>query len=191
MMRCSLCGHRYAKEARYTAFIVAPPRTDRTISVPSITAHIVRSWSSSSGKCGQSGVNNNTYTQGSAPPHPELRSRAPLARKTRTYQATLNVSEPNIAMSSAVAICPLTRLSRAATSRLRGFRAKKKRSRADSSPRYRRNIMKNKDHENGERPGPLIFTVPAYGFVMDLDVRKSNVNRRESNCWRMVDHYLL
>jgi hypothetical protein len=28
--------------------------------------------------------------------------------------------------------------------------------------------MNNKDQENGERTGPLIFTVPAYGFVMAL-----------------------
>jgi hypothetical protein len=32
----------------------------------------------------------------------------------------------------------------------------------------RRKIMNNKDQENGERTGPLIFTVPAYGFVMAL-----------------------
>jgi hypothetical protein len=28
--------------------------------------------------------------------------------------------------------------------------------------------MNNKDQENGARTGPLIFTVPAYGFVMAL-----------------------
>ena len=28
--------------------------------------------------------------------------------------------------------------------------------------------MNNKDQENGEQTGPLIFTVPAYGFVMAL-----------------------
>jgi len=28
--------------------------------------------------------------------------------------------------------------------------------------------MNNKDQENGELTGPLIFTVPAYGFVMAL-----------------------
>jgi hypothetical protein len=28
--------------------------------------------------------------------------------------------------------------------------------------------MNNKDQENGARRGPLIFTVPAYGFVMAL-----------------------
>ena len=28
--------------------------------------------------------------------------------------------------------------------------------------------MNNKDQENGERTGPLIFTVPANGFVMAL-----------------------
>ena len=28
--------------------------------------------------------------------------------------------------------------------------------------------MNNKDQENGKRTSPLIFTVPAYGFVMAL-----------------------
>jgi hypothetical protein len=32
----------------------------------------------------------------------------------------------------------------------------------------RRKTMNNKDQENGARTGPLIFTVPAYGFVMAL-----------------------
>jgi hypothetical protein len=32
----------------------------------------------------------------------------------------------------------------------------------------RRKIMDNKDQENGALGGTLIFTVPAYGFVMAL-----------------------
>jgi len=32
----------------------------------------------------------------------------------------------------------------------------------------RRKIMNNKHQENGARRDPLIFTVPAYGFVMAL-----------------------
>jgi len=32
----------------------------------------------------------------------------------------------------------------------------------------RRKFMNNKDQENGALGGPLIFTVPAYGFVMAL-----------------------
>jgi hypothetical protein len=32
----------------------------------------------------------------------------------------------------------------------------------------RRKNMNNKQQENGARTGPLIFTVPAYGFVMAL-----------------------
>jgi hypothetical protein len=32
----------------------------------------------------------------------------------------------------------------------------------------RRKIMNNKNQENGVLTGPLIFTVPAYGFVMAL-----------------------
>jgi hypothetical protein len=32
----------------------------------------------------------------------------------------------------------------------------------------RRKIMNNQHQENGARTGPLIFTVPAYGFVMAL-----------------------
>jgi hypothetical protein len=34
----------------------------------------------------------------------------------------------------------------------------------------RRKIMNNRDQENGAPTGPLIFTVPAYGFVMALYV---------------------
>jgi hypothetical protein len=34
----------------------------------------------------------------------------------------------------------------------------------------RRKIMNNKHQENGALTGPLIFTVPAYGFVMALYV---------------------
>jgi hypothetical protein len=32
----------------------------------------------------------------------------------------------------------------------------------------RKKLMNNQHQENGARTGPLIFTVPAYGFVMAL-----------------------
>jgi hypothetical protein len=51
-----------------------------------------------------------------------------------------------------------------------------------------RKMMNNTDRENGTMTGPLIFTVPAYGFVMTLYLDWLGQSNRAVSAKHAVDY---